>query len=86
MARGTVARRFVPSAVPTIVNDEFLGWLQREFSAVALGNETLWDMPISAAPPIHLREGMLRYADGVAWNPGAGKGVYIYNGTAWAKL
>jgi hypothetical protein len=29
---------------------------------------------------------MVRYADGTNWNPGAGKGLYLYNGTAWTKL
>lgn len=36
--------------------------------------------------PSKLEEGMVRYADGVNWNPGAGEGLYHYDGTAWNKL
>lgn len=36
--------------------------------------------------PAKPREGMLYGADGTNWNPGAGKGVYCYIGTAWTKL
>lgn len=32
------------------------------------------------------REGMIVAADGTNWNPGGGKGVYAYLGTAWVKL
>ena len=31
--------------------------------------------------------GMLAYADGVLWNPGAtGQGIYWWDGAAWNKL
>lgn len=36
--------------------------------------------------PERPREGMLVYADGTNWNPGAGKGAYEYRGAAWFKL
>lgn len=32
------------------------------------------------------REGLIAAADGTNWNPGAGKGLYIYYGGAWNKL
>jgi len=32
------------------------------------------------------REGHLYYADGVFWNPGGGKGLYLYNGSAWGLV
>jgi len=38
-----------------------------------------------AAPP-KPAEGMVVMADGVTWNPGAGRGVYCYHGAAWAFL
>lgn len=41
--------------------------------------------PIFAAPE-KPREGMIVYADGTTWNPGAGKGVYEWDGAAWNKL
>jgi hypothetical protein len=41
--------------------------------------------------PIHTepdkpRDGMLVYADGTDWNPGAGEGIYGYVNGAWSKL
>lgn len=37
--------------------------------------------------PNKLRNGMIRYADGTSWNPGAGRGVYVYkSGTGWVLL
>lgn len=35
--------------------------------------------------PAKPRDGDMRYADGVNWNPGAGYGTYLYNGTYWLK-
>ena len=36
--------------------------------------------------PAKPREGMIRFADGTNWNPGAGKGIYGYYGGSWTKL
>lgn len=41
---------------------------------------------VSYAPPAKPRDGDIRYADGTTWNPGSGKGMYRYNGTAWVLL
>jgi hypothetical protein len=84
--RGTQVRRYRPGAVPSEVTLGLLDWLRREFGAVAEGFEGQWQLPIRATPPERATEGMLVYADGTLWNPGAGKGVYVYNGTAWIKL
>lgn len=40
---------------------------------------------LSVAPP-KPRDGMVVFADGTNWNPGAGAGVYARVGGAWAKL
>lgn len=42
----------------------------------------------SYAPPAKLIDGMIRYADGVSWNPGAGRGIYRYDITTpgWILL
>jgi hypothetical protein len=84
--RGTRDRRYYPSAVPTDLNLGLLDWLQREFTAVFAGFESQWKLPVRGAPPEKVEEGMLVYADGTLWNPGSGKGVYVYNGTTWVKL
>lgn len=39
-----------------------------------------------AVEPAKPREGMVVFADGTNWNPGAGVGVYVRAGAAWVKL
>ena len=63
-------------------------WTQRELERLALTlTETIaLDLrPVYRAPD-KPREGMIVYADGTSWNPGAGKGCYEYRGAAWFKL
>lgn len=36
--------------------------------------------------PTKPRDGDVRYADGTNWNPGAGAGIYWFNGTVWTKM
>lgn len=36
--------------------------------------------------PLRVRDGMLVYADGTNWDPGAGGGLYFRHGGAWVKL
>ena len=38
------------------------------------------------AEPDRPREGKVVYADGTDWNPGSGKGLYVYDGSAWVAL
>lgn len=55
-----------------------------------IGKEELETTIIELRPiyvaPTKPREGMIVYADGTSWNPGSGKGVYHYTGSAWSKL
>jgi len=32
------------------------------------------------------RDGDIRYADGTSWNPGSGRGVYVFKVNTWAFL
>jgi hypothetical protein len=41
---------------------------------------------VSHVAPDRPREGMLRFADGSDWNPGAGRGYYQYVSGVWSKL
>jgi hypothetical protein len=42
---------------------------------------------ISHRPPDKITKPMLRIADGVDWNPGAGAGLYLsMDGVTWTKL
>ncbi len=86
MPRGTFDAKYAPSAVPDLGNAALQEWLRRELRALQGGFESVNDLDVLHAPPEKVKEGMIRYADGTDWNPGAGKGVYAYNGTTWTKL
>lgn len=78
---------YTPSPVPTEVGFRLLDWLRREFQAVKAGIDQFQpDLTPLPAAPDRPKEGMLRYADGTNWNPGSGKGVYVYDGSTWVKL
>jgi hypothetical protein len=47
-------------------------------------NSSLFEFAFVA--PDKPREGMIRFADGTSWNPGAGLGLYQYQGGAWVNL
>jgi hypothetical protein len=81
-------RDYIPSPAPTAPSgsQQLVEWLIREFNGIRAAFSGVYDMPVTTKPPTSVTEGMLRYADGTEWNPGSGKGVYIYNGTAWVKL
>ena len=53
----------------------------------SLTEQTEVELRPSFRAPDKPREGMIVYADGVKWNPGAGKGAYVYKGTGgWVLL
>lgn len=51
------------------------------YAALAAGH--LDKVNVSPAKP---RDGDIRYADGTAWNPGGGKGLYMHNGSVWTLI
>lgn len=86
MPRGTFDSRYSPSPIPDVGDPPLQEWLRRELRSIQAGFEFVNDYDVMHAPPDKVKEGMARYADGVDWNPGAGKGLYLYNGTTWNKL
>ena len=64
-------------------------YLARELAAIARAFSDPADgyylVPL-AVPPPKPRTGLIVYADGGSWDPGAGAGVYVYTGAAWSKL
>jgi hypothetical protein len=76
---------YVPSTPPSEL-EQLVGWLRREFRAVSMAQQSIWDLDVLSAEPEHLFDGMVRFADGTNWNPGAGRGVYCYSAGAWVKL
>lgn len=65
-----------------------LEYVERELAAImrAMQETTVLELRPSFAPPPRPREGMIVFADGTSWNPGAGKGVYTFLSGAWSKL
>jgi hypothetical protein len=69
-----------PAALPTFLTLE-LAKIKAALDLAALGH-----VDTTYVAPAKPREGDVRLADGTAWNPGSGAGVYAYYGGAWAKL
>ena len=72
--------RYTPYA-PT--NDPNALWL--EFQRIAITLNAIMDGHIEREhiAPDNPQEGDFRFADGVDWNPGSGKGLYFYKDNAW---
>lgn len=68
--------------------DELRRYVEEEFArlAGALGEQISVELRPVFREPTKPREGMLVFADGTSWNPGAGAGTYEYRGAAWHKL
>lgn len=84
---GTV--NYAPGQVPTDAAEMqrfFMSELQKISIAISLIGLGHLDKTTSA--PTKPRDGDVRYADGISWNPGAGVGVYYYKGatSAWVLL
>ena len=54
--------------------------LSATFSALAAGH-----LDKSTVAPAKPRDGDIRYADGTSWNPGGGKGLYMFS-TVWTLI
>lgn len=63
-------------------------YLDRAFADIytQLEHATFVRLPVLHTEPTKLIEGHIVFADGTDWNPGAGKGVYVYYDAAWNKL
>lgn len=78
---------YAPSAIPTEPHElpgflaEELGKIQAAFTLALCRNVEFLNVV-----PKKLREGMVCGADGTNWNPGSGKGVYVYYSSAWHLL
>ncbi len=86
MAVLTNVRRYRPGAVPVGQISKLWEFLRREFQAVSAGIDNVYSLPVLGVEPKKYQEGALVYANGTTWDPGSGKGVYVYDGAAWVKL
>lgn len=62
----------------------------QEFQRLALDLETNQVESLQLverySAPVKPREGLVVFADGTSWDPGSGRGVYVYSSSAWVKL
>ncbi len=88
MAKGGTDR-YAPAEPPATQDAaEVLSWALRELQRVSivLNNVAAGQVEICYAAPDKPRNGMIRYADGAAWNPGSGAGYYGFSNGAWRFL
>lgn len=69
-----------PRDLPSFLGQEFLN-----VSKATAEMERVLQMQVLHAPPKRYTEPALCFADGTDWNPGAGKGLYVYYDGSWKK-
>lgn len=68
---------------------QIINWIMEELRAIsrAAAETTELELRPSGRAPEKPREGMIVFADGTNWDPGGGKGAYVYHeGTGWVKM
>lgn len=68
-----------PKAIAAFLREE-LAKVQAAMNVIADGQ-----YDDTTVAPLKPRNGMVRYTSGV-WNPGAGRGLYLYDNGVWSKL
>ena len=78
--------RQVPFTGATI--PELAEWMSRELLQLERSFREMDDVLLveTFVAPAKPRDGLTVFADGTSWNPGSGRGVYTYYGSAWHKL
>lgn len=78
---------YTPGIVPRNVND-LVRFLEDELQNLRFAINALeaGHLDKTNVAPTKPAEGDIRFADGTNWNPGLGKGIYYYNGTAWTRI
>lgn len=81
------------SKLPAMDTDDgqaLAGFLEEELQRIEsaqIDDVVAIELRPSYKAPVRPRSGMIVYADGVVWNPGAGEGVYSFTlAGAWVKL
>lgn len=75
-----IATHYIPEFPP--IDNELSDWVRRELEKIAEILEAP-DIPLYTEAPAKPRDGQLVRADGVLWNPGSGRGLYIYDQASW---
>jgi hypothetical protein len=75
-----------PGPVPSQGVDPALrSWLSEEMRRIAVAIAQV-SIPVTDVEPAKPFKTMQAWALGVNWNPGAGEGLYVYNGATWDKV
>lgn len=80
---------YVPTAMPPVESLEALrAYVEEELRSIAreMSETVAVDLRPVFVAPTRPRNGMIVYADGTTWNPGAGEGVYARENGVWVKL
>lgn len=79
--------KYSPESVPRD-KAEWQRFLNEEFRRIAYMFELILEgnNEIRSTEPEKPRDGALVFADGVAWNPGSGRGFYGRENGLWIKL
>lgn len=79
---------YTPGRPPSITSvEDLLKWVQEEFNKIAQQDpEITVQFEVLNVAPGKPRDGMVVFADGTNWNPGAGRGLYERRAGAWVKL
>lgn len=79
---------FKPGITPTTVSHEMQVYLNSTFQQISYCIQMLaaGHLDVTYKAPAKPRDGMIRFADGTSWNPGGGRGVYVYVSGTWTKM
>ena len=68
--------------------EEIIAWVFNEFIKLKAALQAKLDLQASfkTEPPARVKDGLIAAADGVNWDPGARKGIYLYRDGSWHKL
>jgi hypothetical protein len=82
--------KYTPGNPPDIESNRrsFLAWLSEELRRIsnAIGPLEFVQVTPIDNEPAKPRKGMMVWALSVNWAPGAGEGLYVYNGATWDKV
>lgn len=76
---------YAPAPVNTSNYQQYLSEELQKISS-ALNLISAGHIDVSYSLPTKYIEGDIRLADGAGWNPGSGKGFYVYRNSAWQYL
>lgn len=76
-----------PEPVPSDIK-ELAAYIERNNQAIEIAINLLaaGHLDETFVAPTKPRNGDIRYFDGTSYNPGSGRGVYVYKGSSWVLL